>query len=222
MRCIIKTKDKYYKTYFVELQRNSIVGWFSGEWMRQQLKIPASAIFEIHFTFPKDGNFHHSVKLITESLEQYVTIFWDIVKTKIIVINGKEKSTVKKEYTREEFKDNLLGHLVPLFKADPLDVVPYFHFPTVGFNVFDGSFKIREGIDTIIEQHDIRESDLAVDVSGLDKVSLNISAAIRPNGEVISWTAPSQYWESVIELPKDRKLVLRCSIDPLKDESSAI
>ena len=179
--------------------------------------IPDSSRFEIHFTFPKDGNFHHSIKLITEIKEEYITVFWDNVRIKTILIKGNEKVVKKEEITRDAFKDNLLGHLVPLFKPDSFENIPFFHFTTVAFNIFDGSFKIREGIDSIIEQKDVKDTDLMVDVSNLDSVSLNVSAAIRPRDEVISRAAPSQYWCKIIELPNDRQLILRCFIDPLKD-----
>lgn len=218
MRCIIKTKVGYYKIYFIELRQNSIVGWFSGDWMRDQLGIKNSSIFEVHFTFPKDGNFHHSIKLITKIKEEYITIYWDKVKIKTIAIENEKQPVVINELTREEFKDNILGHLVPLFKPDSMEDIPFFHFTTVGFNIFNGSFKVREGMDLVVEQKDIKSTDLIVDVTNLDRVSLNVSAAIRPKGEVISGTEPSQYWCKIIELSNSRQLILRCFIDPLNDD----
>jgi hypothetical protein len=56
-----------------------------------------------------------------------------------------------------------------------------------------------------------------VDVSNLDRVSLNVSAAIRPKDEVISRTALSLYWCKIIDLSNDRQLILRCFVDPLSD-----
>jgi hypothetical protein len=191
MRCIIKTRIGCYKIYFIELRKNSIVGWFSGDWMRDQLGISGSSIFEVHFTFPKDGNFHHSIKLTTTIKEEYITVYWNKVKIKTILIEDEKKHAITNELTREEFKDNLLGHLVPLFRPDSLDDIPFFHFTNVGFNIFNGSFKVREGIDSVVEQKDIKDTDLMVDVSNLDRVSLNVSAAIRPKDEVISRAAPS-------------------------------
>ena len=186
MTCIIKTKDGYFKTYFIAIQQNSIVGWFSGDWMRRELGIPDSSTFEIHFTFPKNGNFHHTVILQTDIKEEYINIFWDNVKIKTIDIIDGNKTVEKIEKTRKEFEDNLLGHLVPLFKPDSLEKVKSFHFPTMGFNVFNGSFKIIKNVDLVVEEKNIKPADLVIDVSKMESVSLNISAAIRPAGDIMS------------------------------------
>jgi hypothetical protein len=212
MTCIIKSKDGYFKIYFIALQQNSIVGWFAGDWMRRELGIPDDATFEIHFTFPKDGNFHHTILLKNNATEEFINVYWNKVKIKVI---DKESGTKTiEEKTREEFKDNLLGHLVPLFKPDSLEKVETFHFPTMSFNVFNGSFKVIKNVDLLVEEKDIRNGDLVIDVSGMESVSLNISAAIRPLGEVLTLPDPSQFHYKYYALGAYRELQLRCMINP--------
>jgi len=62
MRLILKTSDGYFQIYWATSGKNSILGWFSGDWLRQELNISNDFHFEAHFTFPQDGNIHNSYK----------------------------------------------------------------------------------------------------------------------------------------------------------------
>lgn len=214
MRCILKTSAGYCQGYFVNLQENSIVGWFSGDWMKEQLGIADDQPLDVHFTYPRDGNIHQSVKIRTDALEKYIIVYWNKVKIKTISINGGIKTREVSEMTREEFGNNLLAFSVPLFKPEPLNRLQNYFFPGVALNIFNGSFKIHEW-DLLIKEQDIKEDDLVVDVSNLDNVNLNISAAIRPKGEIVTRLSPSQFHYKSLNLPNHYQLVLRCSIDPL-------
>jgi hypothetical protein len=216
MRCILKTVNGNYQQYFIKIQENSIVGWFSGNWMKKQLAIPDNQPLDVHFTFPKDGNFHQSVKLKYENLEQFVSVYWNTVKIKTIVINGDTRERKIVEKTREEFGNNLLSFSVPLYKPDPLDTIQVFFFSTVAVNIFEGSFKIHDW-DLLVSEQDLKEDDLVIDVRDLDNVNVNIDAAIRPKDEVIIRTKPFQYHFKSFELNKDSGLFLRCFISPLHE-----
>jgi hypothetical protein len=217
MRCILKTSVGYYQQYFINLQENSIVGWFSGNWMKEQLGIADDQPLDVHFTYPKDGNFHQSVKIRSDNLEQYISVYWNKVKIKTIEINDEIRARNINEMTREEYGNNLLSFSVPAFKPEPLDNLQNYFFTGVALNIFNGSFKIHEW-DFIIKEQDIKEDDLVVDVSNLDNVNVNISAAIRPKGEIVTRSAPSQYHSKSLDLSNNYQLILRCSIDPLPNE----
>lgn len=214
MRCILKTLNGNYQQYFIKIQEKSIVGWFSGNWMKEQLGIPDTQPLDVHFTFPKDGNFHQTVKLKYETLEQFVTVYWNRVKIKTIVINGEARHREIIEKSREEFGNNLLSFSVPLYKPDPLDTIQAFFFSTVAVNIFEGSFKIHDW-DLPVSEQDFLEDDLIIDVCNLDNFNVNIDAAIRPKNEVIIRTKPFQYHFKYFDLNKDSGLFLRCFISPL-------
>jgi hypothetical protein len=217
MRCILKTVNGHYQQYFIKAQKNSIVGWFSGNWMKEQLGIPDTQPFDVHFTFPKDGNFHQSVKLKSKTLERFITVYWNKVKIKTIAINGYTRHREILEKTREEFGNNLLSFSVPLFKPAPLDTIQVFFFSTLAVNIFKGSFKIHDW-DVLISDQDLTKDDLIVDVCDLNNFNVNIDAAIRPKNEIIARTNPFQYHFKCFDLNKDSGLFLRCFISPLPED----
>ncbi len=175
MRLILKTKNRLVNVFWVEYRPNRVLGWYSGDWMKQQLGLPDDFPLEAHFHYPQDGNFHYSYKSFRKDCEEFVTVFWDKVKIKTIV--NKEPETIWK--TREEFKDNILGHMVQQFKAEPLEKAVHFQFVAMGFNVFNGDFK-HSKFDRLVDEADIIETDLVVDVSCYDNYGLNITSLLRP------------------------------------------
>jgi len=122
MRLILKTVAGHFQTYWIAVEKKSIIGWFSGDWLRHELKISNDFHFEAHFTFPQDGNFHNSYKYINKDHEEFINVYWDKVKIKSIIKGEK----ILSEKTRQEFSNNILGHIVPQYKADTLDLVKQF------------------------------------------------------------------------------------------------
>ena len=123
--------------------------------------------------------------------------------------------TIKSEKTREEFKNNILGHLVPKYKADTLDLVKKFPFITVSLSVDNGSFKISKKGDILVAEKDIKDTDLIVDVSQMDKVNLNISAGIQAEEVISTAPDPSKMFCKYHKLSNSRHLELRCRVDKL-------
>jgi hypothetical protein len=69
VRLILKTIDGHFKEYWIILQKQSVIGWFSGDWIKNELGIANDLHFECHFTLPPDGNAHHSYKFINTGHE---------------------------------------------------------------------------------------------------------------------------------------------------------
>jgi hypothetical protein len=174
MRLILKTKDRLVNDYRIAYKPYLVTGWFSGEWLKKELGLPENFHLDAHFSYPKDGNFHFSYKSFREDCEEFISVYWDNVKIKTI-INKKAHIEYK---TREEFKDNILGHMVPLYRAEPLDKVTFFPFTSVNFNVFDGDFKNRI-TDKIIKEKHVTDDDLVIDISEYKNHSLSIWGALR-------------------------------------------
>jgi hypothetical protein len=209
MTVILKTKDRLVKMYWISLQANSIVGWFTGTWLHTMLGLPDNIHFDSHFTFPKDGNYHFSYKSINDLSEEFVSVYWDKAKVKTIT-NG-ERSIFEKE--REEFEESnpILSTLVPVYKPEPLDKIAFFQFPSVCFNVYDGTFKSRNS-DNVIKVEEINTHDLVVDVCELNNVNLAIYAAIvsDKNKFLFNDTIHRSFMD--IEMANGRTLELGCNI----------
>lgn len=211
MRLILKTKNGHFKMYWITADANRILGWFSGDWLRKELNIPDDKHFESHFTYPKDGDFHNSYKSINDEDEEFISVYWDRVRTKKIVKGVKSDIVI----TRQEFVDNKLNYLSPEYKPLSLDLVTNFPFTTVSLNIFKGSFKLIRKLDSLIEENQLEDSDLIVDVSDLDNVCVNIGAGIQPTEVVSTAVEPRKIYCKHSLLTNSRHLELRCIIIPL-------
>jgi hypothetical protein len=209
MKLVLKSVDGNYKFYWVTIRKNSIHGWFSGDWLRQELKLPDNIHFDSHFTFPQDGDFHYSYKSINSKVEEYINVYWNRVTIKTIE-NGLTTKTVQ---SREDFEANILGHLAPRFRADPFNIVKQFHFVNVSFNIFNGGFKISKRGDLLIADNEIESTDLVIDVSQMDNRLLNISAGIQPVETISTAQEPSKIFCKYLPMPNSRHLELRCRIN---------
>ena len=174
MRLILKTKDRLVNIFWVFYKQNKIMGWYASDFLKKELDLPDEFHLESHFIYPQDGNFHFSHKSFRKDCEEFIAVYWDKVKIKIIQNNNRHVEWK----TREEFKENILGHMVPQFKPEPLENVRHYFFGTLGFNIFDGEFK-HSKFDRIIEEKDITDDDLVVDVSKLNNHMVNISSLLR-------------------------------------------
>ena len=147
MRLILKTKDRLVNLFWVFYKPQMVMGWFAGDFLKKELGLPDEFHLESHFTYPKDGNFHFSHKSMRGDYEEFITVYWDKVKIKTIV--NKIPSVEWK--TREEFKENILGHMVPQFIPEPLENVKNYFFGTLGFNIINGEFR-HSKYDKIIQE----------------------------------------------------------------------
>ena len=208
MTIILKTKDRLVKMYWVSLQTNSITGWFTGTWLRAELGLPDNLHFDSHFTFPKDGNYHFSYKSINKESEEFVAVYWDKANVKTIA-NGQRTIIERK---RQEFEEDnpMLSILVQTYKPEPLEKVSSFHFPSVCFNVYDGTFKSRNS-DNTVDEKDITVDDLVVDVSELDNINLAIYAAIKSDKNQFKFNDSIYNFSKSIEMTNGRILELVCN-----------
>ena len=145
-----------------------------GDWIKEKLRVSPESHLDCHFTYPTDGNYHYSFKARNDGVEQYVSVFWNCARIKSI--RGDSRRIV--EVTREELANGpsyILGHLVPVFKPEPLDRVAGFQFVSMGFNVLNGNFGNHDANAALQGEPTTSGDDLIVDVEALDKVSVSVS-----------------------------------------------
>jgi len=212
MRLLLKTTEGHVKMYWVELQSNSITGWFCGEWIRNELGLPNNLHFDSHFTYPNDGSFHFSYKSINVEREEFVSVFYDKVRIKTIV----KDRVIKIEKTREQFYPTILQHFVPDNKLAQLSEIQHYQFPTLGFNVFNGTFNFKKIAEILLEEEDIRSDDLVVDVSELVNSIVNIYATIRSSNQNHTKEGSTKWFFKSLPLSNSRTLDLICSVAPKK------
>ncbi len=78
--------ETFFSSRLVPGQPNGYAAWFT-----KRHKI------DTHFTYPKDGNLHFSLKFIDEltAKEKYIGVFHDKIKTKIIDLQTREQSVTE-------------------------------------------------------------------------------------------------------------------------------
>ena len=148
-----------------------------GDYLKKQMNLPKDAHIDCHFTYPEDGKFHYSFKDLNGGVEEYINVFWDHVKIKIINKDARGVSVM----TREEFSHTpiyLLGHMVPQFQAPPLGKLENFQLTSIGFNIFNGDYSHVQ--DDLIKEEDIKLDDLIVDVRAIDKYCVSVNCAFKP------------------------------------------
>jgi hypothetical protein len=209
MTVILQTKDRLVKMYWVSLKPNSIVGWFTGRWLQTMLGLPDSHHFDSHFTFPKDGNYHFSYKSINKESEEFVTVYWD--KAKIKTISNGQRTIIEPQRQEFEERNPLLATLVPLYRPKSLDEISSFQFPTVGFNIYEGTFKSRAS-DNIVNESEITANDLVINISGLDNVCIAICAAIVTHKNQFTFKDSLHHYSKFTEMSNGRILELVCNI----------
>lgn len=183
MRLILRIKEGFVAMCFMTATQSSVVGWYMGDWIKNQLNLPVGFHLDCHFTYPLDGNYHYSFKSNNDAKEYYITVAWDNVKIKLIR-NGQK---VVYFISREEFAKTelgILGHMVCTFKGEPLKKVKMFQLVTMGFNVFNGSFSLKGGENFVLEEQ-ISKDDCVVDLRKLDNYSVSINAYLRNIKDVV-------------------------------------
>jgi len=75
--------------------------------------------------------------------------------------------------------------------------------------------------DISVEEDQIQDTDLVVDVSQMDNVSLTISAGIHPSEVILTAEEPSKIFCKYLLLPNSRNLILQCRISPLNIENTS-
>lgn len=185
MRLLLKTKNDIVNLYWVKAENNkSVKGWCAGTLLKNELGISNTIRPDFHFTYPESGEYHFSLKSKESYPEIYINIFWNRVKIKTIT----SKNTTIIKMTKEKFdntKQFILGHLMVNYQTPKIDDVDQFQFPLVGFNIFNGDFNRGTSIN-IVHQNDVNKDDLVVDISSLNKFSLNAYAFLRKKSHIIS------------------------------------
>jgi hypothetical protein len=194
MRLLLHTLKGLVRTYRIDTNNGSITGWYLGNWHINQLNLPKDIGYDCHFTYPKGGKYHVSIKCRESNPEEYINVYSDIVTVKEIT-NGVAAKSV---FTREQFENNkwnIIGHMVPAFDPLPLDSIDFFQFPSLGFNIFNGDFSGSNIINNIVPEDAIKSDDLIIDVRLLDKYSFSCWGTIRGIGEQDKSTVAFKDWE---------------------------
>jgi hypothetical protein len=209
MRIVLKTIEGHIQLYWIKKTANSITGWVAGDLIKKDFNVSDDTTVDLHFTYPKDGNFHHSYKIVNKKEEVYVSIYSDIIKTKIIVPDL-ENRTVTEE-PRIKLNSMPLSVFVPTEKQLPLDKVTYRQFQTIGFTIVDGKFGLSDKINFILPS-EIDKQDLVVDVTDFKSTSINLTSFIREKSKEIGNFENSRFESAEIEFDKERLLEVRCVI----------
>lgn len=184
-----------------------ITGWYLGKSFRNQfLELPPAVKLDSHFSYPFDGAFHYSHKFINKNSEQYVTIYWNRVRVKTIENGG---SPVEENFTREEFKVNMLGHMVSESEPVPINQTQFFQFISMGFNVLNGDISRYQGERTIKEP---RPDDLVVDVSHFYNYAVTAFSRLRSPDVSITKLLDSKEYIKTIALTDKLNLEIGCLI----------
>ena len=177
MRLLLKTKVGIVSLYWVQAKNNSIVGWYAGQCLNNEVNISPDFPPDFHFTYPESGNYHFSVKSFKTDPEIFATVFWDRVKIK--TITNAVPSIV--EMSKADFESHnlfLLGHLMVGYRPLPVADIMRFSFPTIGFNVLEGDFN-RNGYSDFVLESQITDNDLVIDVSLLNNHCINAFGCVR-------------------------------------------
>ena len=62
--------------------KDKIIGWVGAGFIKELAGSVPNVKFEYHFTYPKDGNYHHKVWLKTENIEQWLHVYHDRITSK--------------------------------------------------------------------------------------------------------------------------------------------
>jgi len=177
MRLLLKTKNGIVSLYWVQGKNNSIVGWYAGQCLNNEVNISPDFPPDFHFTYPESGDYHFSVKSFKTDPEIFVTVFWDKVKIKTIT-NAVPSIIEMSKKDFENHKLSLLGHLMVGYRPLPVADIEHFSFPTIGFNVLEGDFN-RKGFSDFVLESQITDDDLVIDASLLNNHSINAFGYVR-------------------------------------------
>lgn len=177
--------------------------------IKKDFNVSEDTKIDLHFTYPEDGNFHHSYKIRSKKEEVYVSIYSDVIKTKIIQLDSGNKTKI--EEARVKLNSMPFSVFVPTEKQLPLDEVKYRQFQTIGFTIVDGKFGLSNKINFILPSN-IDKKDLVVDVTEFKSTSINLTAFLREKDKKIGNFGDSRFESSEIEFDKNRILEVRCVI----------
>lgn len=168
MRIILKENNKYLTIYWIKRAGNCIVGWYNSQ--VQQNKNGVDKI-HVHFTYPKDGQYHISRELFANNeLVRREKIFNNRFAYKMVSQNNpKWISTSLKESPILMPSDKMLKPLIAF--TDPNHT---FSLPVMGFNMIEGTLflkQLREQPDSEFAQ---QEDDIVIDVKNYYGASVNL------------------------------------------------
>jgi hypothetical protein len=209
MRIVLKTIEGHIQLYWIKKTENSITGWVAGDLIKKDFNVSDETTVDLLFTYPKDGNFHHSYKIINKEEEVYVSVYSNIIKTKIIQPDSGNKTITEEE--RIKLNTMPLSVFVPTEKQLPLDEVKYRQFQTISFTIVDGKFGLSDKINYILPSN-IEKEDLVVDVTEFKSTSINLTAFLREKSKEIGNFGDSRFESSEIEFDGNRLLEVRCII----------
>ena len=207
MRLLINTINGLVRTYRIDPNNGSITGWFLGNWHINQLNLPKNISYDCHFTYPKDGKYHISIKSEFSIPEEYINVFSDCVTIKTIELGIPEK----KKISREEFENNrwyMVGSSVPTDDPPSFATVKHFQFPSLGFNVFKGDFMGSKIIGNIVSPNEVRGDDLIIDARELDKQSISCFGIIRGINEPERVSSMYKDWDYCQSIERKTKHVI--------------
>lgn len=215
MRIVLKTVEGYIQLYWIKKTETSIVGWIAGDLIKNDFNVSVDTIIDIHFTYPADGNLHHSYKLISPDKETYISVYNNKVKTKIIE-NGQRHVT---EEARTRIDSMPLSIFVPTEKQPSLNEVKYRQFPTIGFNIVNGKFGLSDKTNFILPAEEKGE-DLIVDVTKFQNTPINLTAFLRETNQQIGPLKNSTFDSLTTPFDKTRVLEVRCIMHEKKDTNT--
>lgn len=215
MRIVLKTIEGHIQLYWIKGTSRSITGWIAGDLIKKDFNVSNDTTVDLHFTYPKDGNFHHSYKIVNQKEEVYVSVYNNIIKTKIIQPDSGNRTVT--EEARLKLNSMPLSVFVPTEKQLPLDKVKYRQFQTIGFTIVDGKFGLSDKINFILPS-EIDKKDLVVDVTEFKSTSINLTAFLREKSTEIGNFGDSRFESSEIEFDENRLLEVRCVIHEKKQK----
>ena len=187
MRILLKHNETYAKTYWIKRSKTAIIGWFGGTEYVDSFGLESTIDPDIHFTYPKDGNYHISLKYQKKIEEHYVNAYKGLFKIKTIDRNTRKANTI--ETSRTEYP-NKLSHFVPTFHKPALDVYGresnIFQFPSKGFAVYE-NFKLIK-VHGVNFSGRVKKDDLVIDINKYENqgVTISICAVLLGKGQKLN------------------------------------
>ena len=203
MRVLIKSGDKIINVYWIEFRNSSVVGWLGGKWLMKYLDILPGSKVDYHFTYPKDGNLHYSLKIKSLQSEAFIKVTHNQVKIKII---NENKEKYLEEGPREKYKD-LLAPFIPPYKPKSFSEIKteksWFFFSTIGLQINNGKIDISDGEN--VKDYKFKKGYIFVDAEKYSTEIMNVSACLQSGVA----TPPLKFQDSEYEEVKEERDELR-------------